>query len=286
MALENSAKVNAVLKAILFFNLLVLAIKVVIGIKSQSLSIIGDAVHSGVDSANNLVGIMAISLAAEPPDEEHPYGHGKFETLGALAVVGFLAIASFEIVEKSVMRFLHPIELPYIEDLTLYCLLATLIINIGVWAYEKNAGRKYHSQILLADAEHTWSDILITAFILLSAFFMLKGHYWLDPLLGIVVAILVFKSAVDILRSTVPILVDEAWLTTEDISAIVASTPKAAGFSGLSSRKGRYHSFLEMTVQFNTDSLSEAHTLSHEIERQIIEKFGDANITIHIEPAE
>ena len=113
--LENAApKVRSILKWILVLNLLVAGIKFFIGFKAGSLSIIGDAVHSGIDSLNNVIALVMIKLAAEHPDKEHPYGHSKFETLGALAVVAFLAIASFELVEKSIVRLLNPNEYPQI----------------------------------------------------------------------------------------------------------------------------------------------------------------------------
>lgn len=281
---NSKGPVNQILKVILGLNLLVLFVKLFIGIKASSLSIIGDAVHSGVDSLNNIIGLVMISIAAHPPDEDHPYGHDKFETLGALAVVAFLAIACFELVEKSIMRFLNPGDLPHIESSTIILLAVTLVINIFVWAYEKKAGEKYNSELLLADAEHTFSDVLITASILVSTYFILQGFYILDPLLGILVAAVIMRSGIQILKRTIPILVDEAWLVPDDIAPFIAEIPKAKYFHGMKSRRSNERNFLEVKVQFDTDSLAEAHELSHQLEEKIIEKHGQAQITIHIEP--
>lgn len=283
--LPGSLTVDRILKVILVLNLAVLGVKLFAGLQSKSLSIIGDAVHSGIDGLNNIVAIFIISLASQPPDKDHPYGHGKFETLGALAIVAFLAIASFELVEKSIMRFFHPLNLPDVDFLTLWLLFGTLIVNIFVWAYEKNAGIRYGSELLLADAEHTWSDILITISILISTFVILKWDFYvLDPIFGIIVAAVIFRSGMQILQRTVPILVDEAWITPDDVKHIVLSIDKVAAFEDFRSRKGQGRRYVEMTVKFDTDSLTEAHHLSHEIERKILEKYGEAEVTIHIEP--
>jgi cation diffusion facilitator family transporter len=282
--INTSPQVKNILKWILVLNLLVLAIKAFIGIRAGSLSIIGDSVHSGIDSINNIIALFMIKLASEPPDSQHPYGHAKFETLGALAVVAFLAITSFELIEKSIIRLLNPNEFPKIESMTIWLLVLTLAVNIFVWLYEKSAAKKFNSYLLLADAEHTFSDILVTSSILLSVFFIARGYLWLDPVLCLFIAFVILRSGWIILKDTIPILVDEAWLQAEDISALILNTPRVVGFTHLRSRRGRDRNFIEMTVKFDTDSLLEAHALSHQIEEKIIHKFGQAEVTIHIEP--
>ncbi len=279
-----STQVAKILKGILVLNILVLLIKLYIGFKAFSLSIIADGIHSAIDSFNNVLGIAMIGLAAEPPDSKHPYGHAKFETLGALGVVSFLAIAGFELIEKSIIRLLNPSDFPHIDMITIYLLVLTLSINIFVWIYENNAAKRLNSALLKADAAHTFSDILITVSILASVVFIAQGYRWLDPALGLFIALIIMRSAWLILKQTVPILVDEAWLQPEQVYDLIHSTDKVISFEGFRSRKGHTSSFIEMTVKFNTDSLSEAHKLSHEIEQKIIKRFGEAEVTIHIEP--
>lgn len=281
---NQSKKVQNIIKGILVLNVLVLAIKLYIGIESQSLSIIGDAVHSGVDSLNNVMGLSMVYIASRPPDKDHPYGHEKFETLGSIAIVAFLGVASFELIEKSIMRFLEPAKLPIIDQTTIILLLVTLVINIFVWLYERNAGYKYNSEFLKADAEHTFSDVLITISILASMYFILKGYYFLDPILGIIIALIILRSAWEIIQRTVPILVDEVWLDPKEVEEIVYSIEKARACENIKSRKSQMGGFVEMTVKFDTDSLTEAHDLSHQIEHKIQEKYGESQVTIHIEP--
>jgi cation diffusion facilitator family transporter len=280
-----SSSVKRILVFILSCNLLVLFLKLFIGIRSSSISILGDALHSGIDSLNNIMALWFVKIAAEPPDSNHQYGHSKFETLGALGVVLFLSISSIELLEKSIFRFLNPTTIKVnIDDLSFYLLLLTLVINIFVWSYEKFQGQKLNSQILLADAEHTWSDILITISILISVFFIREGYYFLDPLLGIFVAFVIFKSAIDIFKRSLPVLVDEAWINPKDIEDIIRDHPHVVSYSDFKSRKAQPIPYLEMNLKLDIDSLSRAHAISHSLEKKIIDRFGRAQIRIHIEP--
>ncbi len=281
---NRSPQVRKILKYILVLNILVTIIKLVIGISSGSLSIIGDGIHSTIDGLNNVIGILAIKVASEPPDSKHPYGHSKFETLGALSVVAFLAIASFELIEKSITRLLDPSDLPHIDWLTVALLGVTLVINIFVWLYESNAAKKYNSQLLKADAMHTFSDVLVTISILVSMFFISSGYNWIDPLLCLVIAIVILNSGWHILKEVIPVLVDEAWLKPEDISDLVLSSNKVVAFEDFRSRKVHDEAFFELTIKVATDSLKEAHNISHEIEEKITHRYGHAHVTIHVEP--
>jgi cation diffusion facilitator family transporter len=282
---NTKPEIKKILKIILVLNILVASVKFFIGFKSGSLSIIGDATHSSIDSVNNIVALVAIKIASEPADENHPYGYNKFETLGALAIVAFLAITSFELIEKSITRFIHPVELPNVDMSMIYLLIGTLVVNIFVWLYEKTAAEKYKSEILHADAAHTFSDILVTLSILVSVFFIIKGYFWLDPVLTLIIALIILYSGWEIVQRTVPILVDKAWITEKEVSEMILTTPKVIAYHSFRSRKVHDHAFAELSVKFDTDSLQEAHTLSHEIEHMLIDKFGKAKITIHIEPS-
>ena len=282
--LNLKTEIKQILTTILFLNLAVALVKFFIGFKAGSLSIIGDAAHSSIDSLNNVVALVMIRLAAAPPDQEHPYGHNKFETLGALAIVAFLAITSFELIEKSIMRFLNPVELPNIDKLTLILLSVTLVVNVFVWIYEVQAAKKYNSEILKADAAHTFSDILVTISILVSLVFIAQGYFWLDPVLTLFIAAIIMYSGWEIVQTTVPILVDEAWLQEDEVKDLILSTNKVIAFHSMRSRKVHDNAFLELSIKFATDSLQEAHDLSHEIEKKIVDQFGPAQITIHIEP--
>ncbi|HEX4562249.1 MAG TPA: cation diffusion facilitator family transporter, partial [Gemmatimonadales bacterium] len=101
-ALDRSRAVRRVLGGLLVANIAVLIVKVTIGLIAGSLAVLGDAVHSSVDAIYNVLGLFVVRVASQAPDEEHPYGHGKFETLGALSIVVFLSITCFELVRSAI----------------------------------------------------------------------------------------------------------------------------------------------------------------------------------------
>src|SRR5881628_1808586 len=118
-ALDRSRAVRRVLAGLLVANILVVIAKTSIGVLAGSLAVIGDAVHSSVDAVYNVLGLFVVRVAARAPDDEHPYGHGKFETLGALAIVVFLSITGFELVRGAVNHLITGTHRVDINDLQL-----------------------------------------------------------------------------------------------------------------------------------------------------------------------
>src|SRR3954462_1500191 len=104
---DRTTQIKRVLAGLLIANLAVVGAKFVIGGTTGSLAVLGDAVHSSVDAVNNVLALVVMWVAAREPDEEHPYGHTKFETLGALAIVVFLSVGAFELIRASVGELLH-----------------------------------------------------------------------------------------------------------------------------------------------------------------------------------
>src|SRR5207244_10466762 len=135
-------------------NILVVIAKASIGVLAGSLAVIGDAVHSSVDAVYNVLGLFVVRVAARAPDDEHPYGHGKFETLGALAIVVFLSITGFELVRSAIGHLQSGGHAIRVSDLGLVLLLATLLTNVVVAWYENARGRELSSELLIADAAH------------------------------------------------------------------------------------------------------------------------------------
>src|SRR3954462_4135619 len=126
---DRTTQIKRVLAGLLIANLAVVGAKFVIGGTTGSLAVLGDAVHSSVDAINNVLALAVMFVAAREPDEEHPYGHTKFETLGALAIVMFLSIGGFELVKGSVARLLYG-SAPLVMSLPqLLVLVATLGVN-------------------------------------------------------------------------------------------------------------------------------------------------------------
>ncbi|HEU4570702.1 MAG TPA: cation diffusion facilitator family transporter, partial [Gemmatimonadales bacterium] len=196
MSLDTPAQareraIRRVLTALLLANLAVVAIKGAVGYFTGSLAVLGDAVQSSVDAINNILGLIIVRFAARGPDDDHPYGHAKFETLGALAVVVFLSVSIFELVRGAIDRLTHPDRVVAVHAVDLALIVLTLLINVWVAWFERRRGHALKSDLLLADAEHTQSDVYVTLGVLTGLGLTRLGYAWADPVLALLVACVV-----------------------------------------------------------------------------------------------
>ena len=279
------ATVRRVLWWVLAANLLVIVAKLAVGLRSGSIAILGDAGHSGVDALNNVVALLAIRLASEPPDAEHPYGHGKFETLGALAIVSFLSITCFELLTGAVGRLVAGVSPPRLEPLTFAVLAATMPVNVAVAVAERRFAVRLRSEMLAADARHTLADVLVTASVLGGLVLVRLGWTGADAWLAIVVAGVIARSGWQILRRTVPVLVDRRALHPETIRQIVTAMPGVEGATEIRSRGRPGEAFAELTIRVDPrKNVGEAHAIADSVERRLRAVEGFYDVVVHVEP--
>ncbi len=286
MSYDNRAEVRKVLIITLLLNLFVMALKVVVGYSTGSLSLLADALHSVTDSANNVLGLIASKFSSPLPDREHPYGHHKFEAVGALGIGAFLGIACFEILQGAIEQIFKGGSPVKISGSELWLLLIVLGINISVAFYERSVGKRVGSSILIADATHTMSDIWVTISVLggLIGIWWLNFQ-WLDVVLAFPVALLVFWSGWSVLKENLPWLVDQMAIAPEAIHAITVSVPGVINCHDIASRGvlGR-QVFIEMHLIVDAPDVETAHRITEELERQLEEHFSPVRISIHVEP--
>ncbi len=237
MIYDNRAEVRKVLIITLLLNLFVMGLKVLVGYWTGSLSLLADALHSVTDSANNVLGLIASKFSSPQPDREHPYGHSKFEAVGALGIASFLGIACFEILQGAIERILkgggEPVRISPPE---LWLLLIVLGVNIFVAFYERSVGRRVGSSILIADATHTMSDIWVTISVIGGLIGVWLGYQWMDLVLAFPVALLVFWSGWSVLKENLPWLVDQMAIAPEAIHAIATSVLGVVNCHAIASR--------------------------------------------------
>jgi cation diffusion facilitator family transporter len=283
----SSAAVRRVLAAMLGANLVVVAAKLFIGVVSGSLAVLGDALHSSVDSLYNVLGLIVIRVAARAPDEDHPYGHGKFETLGALAIVVFLSITCFELVRNAVQKLLGNGHVVVVTDLGLVVLLVTLGINVLVAWYENRRGHELASELLIADAAHTRTDVFITIGVLIGVLFARGGAMWVDPVVAIVVAALIVRVAYQIFARTVPVLVDERAIPERAIRHTAQGVDGVKSAYGIRSRGGHGAGvrYAEVTIAVDRDAnVAAAHAIADEVEERLKRELELNAVTVHVEP--
>jgi cation diffusion facilitator family transporter len=279
------AEVRRVLLFTLVLNLGVVVLKLIVGWWTGSLSLLADALHSITDSANNVLGLVTNQLASPEPDRDHPYGHQKYEAIGALGIAAFLGIACFEILKGAGERILSGGEPVTMNAMSLWFLLAVLGINIFVAFYERRVGTRLNSNLLIADAQHTMSDIWITIAVLGGLIGVWVGVQWLDLLLAFPVALLVIRSGWVVLSANLPWLVDEMAIAPEAIHAIVMQVPGVLNCHSIASRGllGR-QVFMDMHLIVEPKDVQSAHQITEQVEQVLEAEFGPARVTIHVEP--
>lgn len=286
LAADNYNAVRRVLITVLIANLSVTVIKIGLGLFTGALAIVADGFHSLVDSSSNLIGLAAINLARKPADDRHPYGYRRYETLGALAIGGLLLVSSYEIGEAIVNRIIEGAA-PVITPLTFILVFLTLLINVVVVVLEVRAGKRLNSEILLADAKHTQTDLYITISVLLSLVGVWLGWIWLDVIVAGVVVALIVRAAFEILIDTSRWLTDEIVVDPEAIEEIAYGAPGVRFVHRIRSRGTRDAAFVDLHVKVDPGmSTSQAHAVASEIEKRLaaeIENITDA--LVHIEPA-
>ncbi|MBX6332239.1 MAG: cation transporter [Gemmatimonadaceae bacterium] len=275
------------LAVILVLNLVVVGVKLAIGIRTGALSVLGAALESGLDMLNNVVGIALVGVAARGPDEEHPYGHEKFETLGALAIAGFLSISCFELLRQGVNDIIGG-ETPRVPTkLELVLVVGTMAVNVFVVWYERRRGGQLQSAFLLADAAHTQSDTYVTAAALGSLLLTRMGFGVVDPLLAVGVALVIAWNGYQIVRGTIPVLVDERGVDAAEIRRVVGAVPHVADVRTVRSRGSASGVlFAEVTIGVDASTtVEEAHRIADAVEARLAEALGASEVTVHVEPA-
>jgi cation diffusion facilitator family transporter len=277
--------VSRVLARVLVLNLAVAVAKLVLGYATGAVSIVSDGFHSLTDSTSNIIGLIGLRAARKPPDVDHPYGHRKFETLAAAAIFMFLVLAVLEIGRAALRRFASPAP-PEVTWVSFAVMFSTLVVNVLVVRYESGQGRALKSELLLADSVHTRSDVFATIGVLVSLTAVAFGYPLLDPIGGLIIALLIGRTSYEIARDTSGILSDRVVINEDDIRQVVMNVSEVLGCHRIRTRGSMDHVFLDLHVWFPAAmALRDAHGLSHEVKDRLMERFPQiADAIIHIEP--
>src|SRR6266545_2892598 len=279
-----SALVRRVVLGLLAANLVVVGAKLAVGLASGSLAVLGSAVDSAVDALNNVLALFVVRVASKEPDEDHPYGHGKFETLGALGIVGFLSITCFELVRGAVNDLTSGTRRVAVTDTQLAVLTLALGVNVLIAWYENRRGG-LGSELLVADAAHTRADVFITAGVLAGVLFARRGLWWVDPALAIVVAFVIVWVAYRIVVRTVPVLVDQRAIPTGHIQETAQAVSGVKSAYGIRSRGPSDLRYAEVTIAVDRHAdVESAHAIADAVEERLKRDLRLHEVTVHIEP--
>jgi len=263
-------------------NVLVLLAKTLVGISTGSLAIVGDALHSLTDVANNIVAWTVVKHAAKPADKEHPYGHHKFETLAVLGLAVLLVVLGFELALHAIQK--EPTQVAS-SRWELGIMLGVLSVNFALAAWQRAWAKKLNSDILLADASHTFADVLTTLAVIIGWQLSAMGYIWLDQITALGVACIIFYLAYQLFKKAAPVLVDEYAVEPDLVTQMVSNIDGVKGVARVRSRWVGASASIDMVIFIAYDLTTEvSHKICDQVEVAIEKEFGISDISIHVEP--
>lgn len=283
----RSREVRRVLVQVLVLNLAVASAKALAFLSSNALSVAAEVTHTTLDAANNVLALAIAGVAARGPDDDHPYGHQKFETLGALLLAGLLSVTVFELVQAALDRITADVP-PEVTatPLAVTVMAVSVAVSLAVAAYEGRRGRALGSDLLLADAAHTRSDVFTTLGVLASLGVVGLGIPSVDPWISLAVAAVIAHTGWSIIRRTVPVLVDERAVDPARIQALAESHDGVFSCYGIRSRGREGQIFAEVTIAVDPElDVPTSHAIADEVERRIALEVGAREVVVHVEPS-
>lgn len=263
-------------------NLLMVFTKFLVGLKTGSAAIMADALHSLTDLVNNVVAWLAVKVAEKPADADHHYGHQKFEQLAVFFLATLLSVVAIEVLLNALRRFSQPVE---DSKLGLAILAGAMVINLGLSLWQRRWAEELESDILMADASHTFSDVLTTLAVIVGWQLSTLCWYWIDTVFAIAVSLMIGVLAFRLFAKAIPNLVDQSQLSTVNVRSRILSLPEIIELRGLRIRSINQQHFADVTIAVDgRKSVSRTHDLADQLEGILAREFGICDVTVHIEP--
>lgn len=278
--------VRQVLTVTLALNLLAAGAKLAVGYSTGSLSLLAGGLDSVFDSASNVIGLVGVYLASRPPDESHPYGHRKFETLTAIAIAVLLFSTFWRLLRSAVEQLTGPLVVPQVTVWSFGVLLFSMVVQLSVSRYEGRRGRELNSDLLQADAAHTRADFWVSLSIMGGLIAVRAGYPIIDPLLAIGISLVIAKIGVEIVRESSQVLADAAAIDPRRVQEIALSIEGVQDTHAIRSRGPADEVWVDMHIQVDPQlGIERAHAIGHDVKSQILEEIpGVRDAVIHIEP--
>ncbi|SEU32953.1 cation diffusion facilitator family transporter [Stigmatella erecta] len=284
--MERNRKVRRVLAAMLAANWAVAVAKLAFGLLNRSASVTADGIHSFIDGSSNILGLVAMTAAARPADEDHPYGHGKFEAIASLGIGAMISIAMVELGRMALDTLIHGRH-PEVTPTMAVVMLLTLGVNLVVTRVERHYGHQLKSTLLLADANHTLSDVYVTLAVLLSLALVWLGYPSADGVIALAVMVFVARVAYDIIRQAVGILSDTARLDVTQVCELTLSVPGVRSCRDVRSRGMEDSVYVDLKIEVDPQlSTAQAHEVADRVEEKLHAAYSQVvDVVIHVEPA-
>ena len=267
-------------------NVLLFAGKLAVGILSGSVSITADAMNNLSDAASSIVTLIGFKLAERPADEEHPYGHARYEYLSGLAVAAMILIIGFELAKTSVEKIIHPEAVAFTLP-TLLVLLVSIAVKLWLSVFNRRLGKHIYSGTLMATAADSRNDVISTAAVLAAGLVEYFTTWRVDGYIGLAVALFILYSGVMMAKDTISPLLGEAASPElrKLIVQILESEPRVLGYHDLMVHDygpGQRFASLHVEMDQKEDPLL-CHELIDNLERRCLQKHN-VHLVIHYDP--
>lgn len=271
-------------------NTLLIIMKIIAGIASGSVSIISEAIHSSMDLLASLIAFYSVSISSKPADKGHPYGHGKIENISGVIEGVLIFIAAFLIIKEAVKKLIYPSVITEFY-VAIAVMSISAVANFFVSRILYKVAEEEDSVALQADALHLKTDVYTSAGVTLGLFLIkITGMEFLDPIIAIFVALLIIKEAWELCRHAFGPLIDSCLSEEEEekIQNVIKEYQEkvVVDYDKLRARRAGQYKLIDFTMIVSERlTLTEAHEISEEIEKQIELAIHNTDVLIHIEPA-
>jgi cation diffusion facilitator family transporter len=266
-------------------NCSLIVMKLLAGIFSGSVSIISEAIHSGMDLLASIIAFLSVKMSDTPPDRKHPYGHGKVENISGVIEAILIFIAAGWIIFEAIHKIIKPAPIENIE-VGAAVMAVSAFINFLVSRRLYMVAKKTDSIALEADALHLKTDVYTSVGVAAGLLLIwITGWKFLDPIVAISVAFLILKESYSLLKNAYSPLLDASLSTEENKIISDVITRKGFSFHDLRSRKSGQYRFADVHLELPEQMvLKDVHSICDEIEGEIKNKIGIIEIQIHVEP--
>jgi len=277
-------------------NSFLVLFKMIVGVVIGSVSIISEAIHSGVDLLAAVIAMFSVKTSSIPADERHPFGHGKIENISGFVEALLIFLAAIWIIVEAVKKLRFPQTMEFAEW-GVAVMMFSAVMNFIVSQKLFQVGREADSIALQADAWHLRTDVYTSAGVMIALSIIWLGHkffpdpniHWIDPVAAIFVAVLILHAAYELTMNSLRDLVD-VQLPPEDenyIRDIIRQQHSVYGFHQLRTRKAGHIRFVEFHIKVDPQmTVHDSHDITRILKQNIRNKFADCVITIHIEPCD
>ncbi len=268
-------------------NVILTILKGSVGYLSGSTALIADAFNSASDLLGNVILLQGLRIAHKPPDESHPYGHHKAETITSKLLAIILCVTAIGIGYEALKLLMSGTISPP-KSVAIYAAIASIVMKEGMYQYSVRIGKKIKSSAVIADAWNHRSDVLSSSATLIGIAGAIYGFPFMDPIAGIVVSLLIFKTGITIYIEAINSLMDKA-PEKEVLDDIRAAALKADGVKSVKDVKVRQYGsklFVDMKICVNPKiTVEEGHGAAARAKENIIKKNSDVvDVLIHVNP--